>query len=281
MSGQQHRARRRKEFSQHFLWSRALAASLVDQSSISRRDLVVEVGPGRGVLTRELAERCGHLVAVELDEQLFTGLQAEFSDTRLVELVLGDFLAFPLPVNAYKVFANLPYSRTTAMIRRLAEAPVPPEDAYCVVQREAAERFAGGPYAPETASSLLLKPWWQIEIPRRLQRTDFDPPPAVDSVMLWLARRPRPLVDAPQGRLYRAFVGRSFGRRGNTMRQCLRGIFTGRQFSRLARDLRFDVHARPSELTFDQWLGLFRYLSLDRDTARSRRRLERSRDAEG
>ena len=75
MSGRQRRARRRNELSQHFLRSRSLAARLVDQSTISRGDLVVEIGPGRGILTHELAERCGHLVAVELDERLSAGLQ--------------------------------------------------------------------------------------------------------------------------------------------------------------------------------------------------------------
>ena len=68
-----------------------------------------------------------------------------------------------------------------------------------MIQREAAERFAGSPCSRETLSSLLLKPWWQIEIVRRFCRTDFDPPPSVDAVALWLARRTRLLVDRFQG----------------------------------------------------------------------------------
>ena len=259
MSGRRRRAQRRRDLSQHFLRSRTLAASLIRESSISRRDLVIEIGPGNGILTRELAERSGRLVAVELDERLFDGLQTEFGESSHVQLALGDFLDFPLPATPYKVFANVPYSRTAAIIRRLTEASVPPQDAYCIVQREAAERFAASPYAHETLVSLSLKPWWHIEITHRLRRTDFDPPPSVESVMLWMARRTRPLIDAPQGRLYRRFVSDCFGRGGGTARQCLRGVFTGRQISRLARDLRFDVRARPSDLTFDQWLGLFRY----------------------
>ena len=262
MSGRQRRARRRNELSQHFLRSQSLAARLVDQSTISRNDLVVEIGSGRGILTRELAERSRHLVAVELDERLSAGLQTTFADTDHVEIVPGDFLKYSLPTCAYKVFGNIPYSATAAIIRQLIDAPVPPVDAYCIVQREAADRFAGYPFAPETSASLLLKPWWQIEICRRLRRSDFDPPPSVDSVMLWMALRTRPLVHGSQVKLYQKFISRSFGRRGNTVQQCLRGVFTGRQISYLARDLRFNTNARPSELTFDQWLGLFRFLTL-------------------
>ena len=116
------------------------------------------------MLTRALAERCGRLVAVEIDEGLFVELRAAFRDDPHVVLVHDDFLRHQLPDGPYKVFASVPCNRTAAIIRRLADAPVPPDDAYCIVQREAAERFCGTPHASETRSSLLLKPWFQVEI---------------------------------------------------------------------------------------------------------------------
>ena len=147
-------------------------------------------------------------------------------------------------------------------MRRLVQAPLPPQDAWLVVQREAAERFAGGPYSRETLSSLLLKPWWQIEIARRLRRTDFDPPPNVEAVVLWLARRTRPLVDRLQATDYQRFIRTCFGRGDHTIRRCLRSEFTRKQVHRLGRDLRFDPSGPPSTLTFDHWLALFRFLVL-------------------
>ena len=95
-----------------------------------------------------------------------------------------------------------------------------------MIQREAAQRFAGSPCSRETLSSLLLKPWWQIEIVRRFRRTDFDPPPSVDAVALWLARRTRPLVDRSQSVDYRRFIQSCFGRDGRSIRRCLRSEFT-------------------------------------------------------
>jgi len=154
VAGQRHRTRRRRELSQHFLRSRGLAASLVAQSSISSRDLVVEIGPGRGILTRELAERCSHLVAVELDHQLFAGLRKAFHDSPHIELVRGDFLHFTLPDTPYKVFGNIPFGQTAPIVRRLVEAPTPPDDVYCVVQREAGEGRLGAAVAgppPQTS----------------------------------------------------------------------------------------------------------------------------------
>ena len=160
------------------------------------------------------------------------------------------------------VFGNIPFDITADIVRRLVESPDRrPDDIYCIVQREAAERFAGEPYAHETLRSLLLKPWWHVEILRRLSRSDFHPPPSVDSVMLWLALRGRPLVEPGEAARYRDFVAACFGRSGDTIRRCLRGVFTGRQVARLARDLRFDPATAPSAVSFDRWLGMFRYLS--------------------
>ena len=255
---------RRKELSQHFLRSRALAASLVAGTSIATDDLVVEVGPGRGMLTQELARRCGRIVAVEVDAELVRDLRAMFYGDPHVVVEHEDFLRFDLPRTPYKVFGNIPFRQTAAIVRRLADAPPPPTDTYLVVQLEAAERFAGRPYAGETLGSLLLKPWWHIEIARRLRRTDFEPPPSVDAVLLWLSRRARPLVGISEARLYGQFVSSSFGRRGNSLRRCLRPRFTARQLGRLAQDLRFDPAGPPSALAFDQWLGLFRYFALER-----------------
>jgi len=220
---------------------------------------VVEIGPGRGALTRELLARCGRLIAVEIDRALCHELRATFG--RRVQVVEGDFLEYPLPGVPYKVFGSVPFSRSTAIVRRIDAAPRPPEDAFLVLQREAAGRLAGSPYAPETRLSLLLKPRWQVEIAGRLRRSDFDPPPSVDCVLLWLARRPRPLVEPRQVRAYREFVTRCFGRRGPGVGVDLRALLTPTQLARASRDLRFDPRSPASQLGFDQWLGLFRLVA--------------------
>ena len=262
MFGADSRARLRPGLSQHFLRSRSLAASLIAHSSISREDLVVEIGPGRGMLTRELAASARKLVAVEIDRGLLRELDRELGSEAHVRLVAGDFLRFPLPDEDYKVFASIPYGRTAAILRRLVGAKNPPREAHLIVQQESGERFAGCPYAGESVASLSIKPWWHVEITRRLKRTDFYPVPSVDSVVLWLARRDIPLVSRSEGKLYREFIRGSFGRGGTTVRRCLKGVLTGRQMHRLSRDLRFDPSVSPSELNFDQWLGLFRFFSI-------------------
>jgi 23S rRNA (adenine-N6)-dimethyltransferase len=127
------------------------------------------------------------------------------------------------------------------------------------VQREVARRYAAGPWGPESPRSLKLKVRWQIEVARWLRPRDFDPPPSVESAWLWLARRPRPLIDGSQQRRYEDFVDTTF-RRGSSIKGAMREFATYTQVERLARDLGFQLRARPSDLHFDQWLALFRFV---------------------
>lgn len=160
------------------------------------------------------------------------------------------------------MFANLPFARTAEIVRSLTETPTLTE-AYLVVQREAAERFAGYPCASETTRSLSLKPWWHVEIVRRLRRTDFEPVPNVDAVLLWLLRRDKPLIQELEEEKYLRFLNSQLGKT-STVRKALRNLFTHNQVRCLASDLRFSLDARPSELSFEQWLGVYRFHAIDR-----------------
>lgn len=266
-----HAGSRRASLGQHFLCDGALARRLVELSGIGPGDRVVEIGAGRGALTRWLAERSGSLLGLEIDPRLYRRLRRRFGDLPHVQMVEGDFLAHPLPEGDYTVFANPPFALTAQILRRLTASARPPRDAFLVLQREAALDLAGRPWAAETLVSLCAKPHWQVEILERIPPEAFAPPPRVACALVWLARRDRPLVADPQAALYRDFVAAAFGTRGHRVRDALRGLLSPRQIRRLARDLRFDARARPSELAFEQWLALFRFFARAADPEAKRR----------
>jgi 23S rRNA (adenine-N6)-dimethyltransferase len=250
-------APRRADLSQHFLRKGATAARLVHGTTISRSDLVVEIGAGRGALTLPLSRQANHVIAVEIDAALVASLRGQFDDR--VVLVCGDFLQMPLPSAPYKAFGNVPFARTTDIVSKLVRAPNPPRDAWLVVQREAAHRFCGPPYLRESLWSLRLKPGWHVEIVDRLRRVDFDPPPSVESVLLWLHRRDRPLLAETEARVYEQLIERAYTANlslSRTTGQWLSKL----QLRRLANDLRFGYDCAPAQLGFEQWLGLVRYI---------------------
>lgn len=222
--------------------------------ALTPSDLVVEVGPGHGVLTQALARSAGRVIAVELDPALAHEVAQRFEGDPRVQVVGGDFLRFPIPHGA-RVVANLPFAITADAVRHVVTSQA--TEAHLVVQREAAERFAGSPWGGETLPSLSLKPWWHIEVTRALARTDFDPPPSVDCAVLWLARRSPALLRDEERSVYERFLAATFGR-GRTTGQVLGRVFTRGQLERLRRDLHLDLGAPPSATSFDRWLALYR-----------------------
>ena len=112
-----------------------------------------------------------------------------------------------------------------------------PSGLHLILQREAGERFAGYPYAPESVQSLLLKPRWHVELTRRLARRDFRPPPRMESVYCWFAARERPLVEPSEAGAYARFVRSAFGARGPSIGDGLRGMLPRRVVRQLGREL--------------------------------------------
>jgi len=233
---------------QNFLTSGRAVRRLLDAAAIGQQDLVVEIGSGRGHITRELLPRCGRLLAAELDPALCRRLTERFGGQPNFRLYQGDFLQMPLPKEPYKAFANIPFGRTTEILRRLTNAPNPPEAAWLIVEQGAAKRFAGRP--GENLTSLTLRPFFQVRLAAFVPRTEFHPAPRVDAALLELVRRDQPDLPLTERRLYRAFLERAW-KRG------LGSMLTRRQAA-VAPRLAGLPPAEDANLKYVQWLCLFR-----------------------
>jgi 23S rRNA (adenine-N6)-dimethyltransferase len=248
-------SRQRIFYAQNFLKDPCLVAALLARCDINHNDVVYEIGPGKGIITEQLARRCKQVVAIEKDPRLSALLLQQFADRPNVSIHEGDFLDYHLPRKPYKVFANIPFNITTAIVTRLTTAEYPPEDAYLVMQKEAADRFRGKPH--ESLYSVLLKPWFEVEMVHRFRRKDFVPEPRVDVVMLRLRKRGPPLVRRADRQCFRDFVVYSFTTWRPTLSDILKGIFTRQQLQHMRKELDIDPDATPTSLTFEQWLKIF------------------------
>lgn len=247
---------RRIAYSQNYLRSPRLVDRLLDRSGIAADDLVIEIGPGRGVITGRLAARCRQVLAVEKDPLLLEELRARFAAAGNVALFAADFLHFPLPLTTYKVFANIPFNITAAIVGKLTSGASPPADAWLAMQREAAERFLGTPR--ETLVALLLKPWFEPAIVHHFRPEDFAPVPRVDIVLLRLHQRETPLVAPEDAAFYGDFVSWLFGAWRPTVGEALRAIVPKKRIARIERDTGVSLAVSPSALPFADWLTLAR-----------------------
>ena len=240
---------------QNFLRSPGLVRSLVGTSTIGPDDIVYEIGPGRGIITAELARRAGKVIGVEKDPKLVRHLRERFQSVGNVEIIEEDFLRYRIVERDHKIFASIPYNLTASIVRKILYEPPAPKEAYLIMQKEAARKFSGS--NGETLFSVLAKPFFDFLIIRELKRTDFEPVPNVDSVLLRIRRHSRPLIQREERLVYRDFVSYGFGRWKNYLRLAYKNVFTYRQWKRLAADLHFPLNVTPTGLSFEQWLGLY------------------------
>lgn len=260
------KTRKRIAYSQNFLRSKDLVTNLIRHSSISKDDAVYEIGAGQGVITENLSEICKKVIAFEIDQNLASKLTSRFQN-KPVEIKQGDFLSYPLPQTAYKVFSNIPFNITADVIKKLTQSNNPPEDAYLIVQKEAANKFVGKPHDSKNSQmAILLKPWFDLEIIHHFKRTDFFPTPSVDTVLLRVKKKAQPSITPEQKRQYEDFVVFTFNQFKPNVVEGLAQIFGRGTLLKLSRDLNFPSNAKPSELEFQAWVQLFNFFSKQIDT---------------
>jgi 23S rRNA (adenine-N6)-dimethyltransferase len=234
--------------SQNFLRSGVLIDRLLDASAIRPTDFVLDLGAGSGAISARLARRGCQVVAVENDARLVERLRLRFAGVANVQVRRSDILRMCLPNHTYKVFSNIPFDATSAIVSRLTRTDREAEDMYLVVQREAAERFIGVPWT--TLQAALLYPWFEASVLHTFRRTDFEPAPRVDVVMLRLRKRGPPLLASCHAQLYRDFVVCLF------TGQSLKLLVGNQRADRLTRAL--DISdASPMRIPAPRWLELF------------------------
>lgn len=171
--------------SQHFLRSPRLALILIGHSNLKKRDLVIEIGAGSGVITSALAHRVRQVIAVEPDAVTAKKLRENLARRGIVNVIVmeEDFLEMELPQEPYKVFSNPPFHLSSAIVRKLIEAENPPEAFYLILQKQFALKLLNTDrhYTSQLGLNVIQKYQTKIRLP--LRPTDFTPPPAVPCVL--------------------------------------------------------------------------------------------------
>jgi len=176
---------RNPNLSQHFLRSPKLALMLIGHSNLKKRDLVVEIGAGSGVITSALSYRVRKVIAIEPDPATAAKLRENLKARKIenVEVIEQDFMDYKLPDEPYKVFSNPPFHLSSAIVHKLIESENPPESFYLILQKQFALKLLNTDrhYTSQLGLELIQKYTTKIRYP--LRSTDFTPPPAVPTVL--------------------------------------------------------------------------------------------------
>ena len=233
--------------SQHFLRNPRLIAELIGHSNIRRGDLVIDIGSGSGAITAVLARRCRQVLAYENEPGILNKLQQNMRRHKNVKVIAQDFLQTKLPDEPYKVFANIPFHLSADIVRKLTnnDETHTPQAIYLIVQKQFAQKLVPSDRHFTSQLGAQLAPWWQTRIRRPLRRTDFTPPPAVDTVLLELKPRPEPLLSTLERDKYQSFVAKCYA--------------SQKVFATIPRaEAGINPERKPSELTPEEWVRLYK-----------------------
>lgn len=257
-----------KNLGQNFLINEEVVTNIVDCSNIDKQDLVIEIGPGLGTLTKYLLEKAGKVICIELDTKMLQILEDRFSLYNNFELINNDVLKVDLKniiekekaegkIKNVKIVANLPYYITTPIIMKLLEEELELESITVMIQKEVADRLIAIPGEKNTGAITYAVYYYATsEAIMEVPNSSFIPEPAVTSKVIKLNIKKEPIVTPKNKEKMFKVIKCAFMQKRKTLLNSLTNnkIFENKnQGIELLKSLQINENIRPEELTLEQF----------------------------
>ena len=263
-----------KSLGQNFLIDENVITTAIEKSNINKDDLVIEIGPGLGTLTKYLLESAGRVVCVELDKRMISILEERFFLYKNLELINADILKTDLNkiindakeqynLKSAKIVANLPYYITTPIIMQLLENKIDIESITVMIQKEVADRLAEIPGGKNTgAITYTVYYYGEAEKLLEVPNTSFIPEPSVTSEVIKINIRKEPPVKVNNEKDFFKLIKIAFLQRRKTLLNSLtnNGVATKEVLLEILKSLKIDEKIRSEKLTIEQFANLSNYL---------------------
>ncbi|MCM0043278.1 MAG: 16S rRNA (adenine(1518)-N(6)/adenine(1519)-N(6))-dimethyltransferase RsmA [Burkholderiaceae bacterium] len=249
----------KKRFGQNFLTDRQVLHDIIRAIAPAPDDLMVEIGPGQGAMTRLLLETLRRLQVVELDRDLVALLHKQFSPDRLLihsgDALQYDFGALAGGERSLRVVGNLPYNISSPLLFHLAQYAPQVIDQHFMLQKEVVERMVAEPGGRDYGRLSVMLQWrYRMELLFIVPPEAFDPPPKVDSAIVRMVPIASPLPCKQP--LLEQVVTKAFSQRRKVIRNCVAGLFGEQQLI----DAGIDPQLRPEAVALEQYVNLARML---------------------
>ena len=256
--------RPKKSLGQNFLVDRRVVGKIIRATDLKPDDVVIEVGPGRGILTRALADAAGRVMAVELDDSLSESLAQALADRTNVTVVHGDARELDIaavvgPGTPYKVVANLPYYAASAIVRRFLEADHKPSLMVVTVQREVAQNMTAPP-GKMGLLSVAVQVYGKARIAGSVPPKAFRPAPKVTSAIVRIDLYDAPAVPFASAAHFFTLVRAGFSSRRKQIHNSLKHELpiSSEQVLSMLAVAGIDPVRRAETLNMTEWGGLYR-----------------------
>jgi len=257
----------KKSLGQHFLNSDFVPKKMCDAGAVSDGDIVLEIGPGTGILTAEILKRGARVVTVEADTRAITELEQTFpSEISSGQLTIFhhdarklDMAAFGLVDQQFKVIANIPYYISGLLFRQCLESAIQPTDLVFLVQKEVAQRIARDPKS--SILSMSVEVFGEPSYIDTIKRGHFTPPPAVDSAIVAIHNISTKKLGSLSNEQFFAALHAAFGQKRKQVAGNLNTLFTKARVTQTLTEMDIVPTIRAEDLSIEQFLTLISRLS--------------------
>lgn len=258
----------KKSLGQHFLNNQHVPKLMADAADVREGDLVVEIGPGTGVLTKELLLRGAKVIALEADERAIESLKDTFADEIMAQkLVIShtdvrelDLEGLGLTARGYKVVANIPYYLSGFLFRSFLENPIHPSDLVFLVQREVAERIARDP--KESLLSLSVKVFGEPKYVKTVGKGNFTPPPKIDSAVIAVRNISHDRLGDIPPHFFFKILHEGFKSKRKQLLGNLSGMYERGVLSTIFSELELPLDVRGEDISLEKWIELTKKLTI-------------------
>ena len=253
-----------KRLGQNFLIDKSVLKKIIEAANLKPTDVVLEVGPGLGVLTLELTKHVKKIIAIEKDKRMVEIVKNVLAD-RNVKIIHGDILKldidslkidWPLKIGHWKLVANIPYYLTSPLIRNFLESDKPPELLVLMIQKEVAQRICAKP-PKMTLLSVAVQFYAEPKIISYVSKKSFWPQPKVDSAIIKIIPRATPTYGQHTDEFFK-IVKISFSQpRKQIINNLSKGLNLNREKTKeILKKVGIKPTQRPGELAVDKWVDL-------------------------
>lgn len=242
-------------FSQNFIKSPKLVFELINVCDLKSGETIIEIGPGKGIITQVLLDNGFNVIAVEKDRTLIPILREKFSKYSNFKLISDDFLLWQLPKTTFKIISNIPFSITAPIINKILKSSNKPVEMYLILQDKAAQKFCLTNNF-NNQDAILVAPFYNVDILGDIDRTAFTPKPQVNIVFTKFTLNQKELINVSDYSEFRDFIIFGFNQWKPNIFEIYKNIFSYDQFKKINHQLKVNS-LKPTQLNIDQWLGLF------------------------
>ena len=175
------------KYSQNYFYDEKFVEKIVGKCNLDSDDVVIEIGAGKGIITKVLAKSCKKVIAIELDSKNIKVLNELTKEYPNIKVVYGDFLKYKILEEEYKIVSNIPYQITSKIINKILETNLHFKECCLILQKEAALKYAS--ITKPSIKNLLYMPKYEFKVLMEINRNQFIPKPNVDSYMLSITKK--------------------------------------------------------------------------------------------